>query len=68
MWFGTFEMSLTQANGDKQADRSMRLDFEKSTSLETQIFRKQQTEDGFESKKTDRLTKGKTCRQRREAI
>ena len=68
MWFGTFDMSLTQANGDKQADRSMRLDLEKNTGLETQIFRKQQTEDGFESKKTDRLTKGKTCRQRREGI
>ena len=61
-------MSLTQANGDKQAVRSTRLDLEKNTGLETQIFRKQQTEGSFESKKTDKMTRGKTCRQSREAI
>lgn len=52
VWFGTFEMSLTQAHGDKQAVRSTRLDLEKNTGLETQIFRKQQTEGGFERKLT----------------
>ena len=68
MRFGTFEMPLTPVNGGKQAVRSMRLDLEKNTGLETQIFRKHQTEDGLESKKIDRPTKGKTCRQSREAI
>lgn len=56
-----FEMSLIQTNGDKHAVRNVRLEL-KDWARGTDIFRKHPTEDGFESKRMDEMSKGSVCK------
>jgi len=51
-----FEMSLAQTNRGKQVLRNGSPDSEERTGPEMQIPRKHQTEDGFESKRADKMS------------
>lgn len=59
-----FEMSLAQTNGGKRVPRNGSLASEEGMGPEMRICRKHQTEDGFESKRADEVSKESTRKEK----